>query len=149
FAGNEVPDPIPEPKRKLGGYPITFTFPHNSTVTAAEGRLLDGEGREVPAWFSSPEKPANPKYRAYQGTTVCLIAKDILKPGTTYTVRASARIGGKQWSKTWRFTTLAPERQTAGAVRRVLDRINRFRVSAGLDALVQDEELSSACQAHA
>ncbi|MBI1916609.1 MAG: hypothetical protein HYS12_18025 [Planctomycetes bacterium] len=149
FAGNEVPDPIPEATRKLGGFPITVTFAPRSAIVGAEGRLLDEKGREVPVWFSSPEKPANPKYRQHQGTSLCLIAKDVLEPGATYTVRASAQVNGKPWSRSWRFTTVAPERQTADMVRRVLDRINRFRVRAGLEPLEQDEELSRACQAHA
>jgi uncharacterized protein YkwD len=149
FAGNEVPDPIPEAKRKLAGFPVTVTFAPRSSIVGAEARLLDGKDREVPVWFSSPGKPANPKYRQHQGTTLCLIAMDALEPGTTYTVRASAQVNGKAWSRDCRFTTIAPERQTAGAGRRVLDRINRFRAAAGLEPLELDEELSRACQAHA
>jgi uncharacterized protein YkwD len=149
FPGNEVPDPIPEAKGQPAGFPITATFPPRTRIRQATGRLTDADGKEVAAWFSSPEKPANPDFRRDQGTSLCLIAREVLRPNTTYTVTMAARVDDKDWSRTWRFTTTTLERQTAGMTGRVLQRINAVRRTAGLEPLTLDEKLSKGCQAHA
>lgn len=149
FPGNEVPDPVPESVRKVVGYPVTVTFPPRTSIRQATGRMTDARGKEVPAWFSSPEKPANPQFRLHQGTTLCLIARDVLRPGSAYTVEMSASVRGAPWSRTWRFTTTTPERQTAGLAGRLLGQLNAVRKAAGLEPLALDEELSKACRAHA
>lgn len=149
FPGNEVPDPVPQAKGRAAGFPITVTFPQGSRIREATGRLSDGAGKEVAAWFSSPQQPANPDFRPEQGTTLCLIARDLLRPNTTYTVKMSAQVGGDAWARTWRFTTTTPERQTAGMTGRVLARLNALRRTAGLAALPLDDKLTKACQAHA
>jgi hypothetical protein len=113
FRANEVPDPIPQATDRRAGFPITASFPAGATLTQMAFTLKDGSGQEVPVWFSSPEKPANPQFAAHQGTTVCLIAKQPLQPGTTYTVRGTGQVDGKPWSREWSFTT-GPAADSAG-----------------------------------
>ena len=149
FPGSETPDPIPEARGQPAGYPITVTFPPGSRVRRAAGKLTDAGGKEVPAWFSSPEKPANPDFRDEQGTSLCLIPREVLLPHTAYTVTMSAHVGDQDWSHTWRFTTTTRERQTTGLTARVLGRVNAVRRAAGLEPLALDEKLSQGCQAHA
>ena len=104
IAGEE-PNPIPDDKTGKAGYPITATFPENQPIKSASAILTDGAGREVAAWFSSPETPANPKFAKLQGNTVCLIAKEPFRPGMTYTVLMRGTLGGQGWQKSWQFTT--------------------------------------------
>lgn len=149
FPGNEVPDPLPQTEKKVAGFPITVTFPPGASVRAAEGKLTDAAGRDVPVWFSSPEKPANPQFAQHQGTSICMIARKVLAPDTTYAVTVSARVGAEPWSRTWRFTTGNPDSQNDGAAERGLARLNALRRAAGLGPLELDEELTRACRAHA
>jgi hypothetical protein len=104
FAKNEAPNPIPpEGRKNRAGFPITVTFPEDAKIEAAELVLQDGAGKEVPGWFSSPEKPAfRPEY---QYNTVTLIPKQPLRPKTTYTATLKAKVDGKEYSKKWTFTT--------------------------------------------
>ncbi len=149
FPGNEVPDPVPLAKDKVAGYPLTVTFPAGTRLRQATGRLLDADGQEVPAWFSSPETPANPQFKNYQGTTLCIIAKDLLQYGATYKVEMSANSNGQAWSRRWTFSTLSREKESEGLVPRVLAEVNVARRAAGLESLALDEELTKACHAHA
>jgi hypothetical protein len=98
----EIPDPIPGSVDKKAGYPVTVIFSEGALVKDVKASLKDADGKEVPFWLSSPEKPAAADY---QRNTVGLIAEDPLKPETTYTVAVSARVTGKPWLKTWSFTT--------------------------------------------
>jgi uncharacterized protein YkwD len=148
FAGNEFPDPIPHSKTQAVGNPVTVTFPPTAHVTGVTPGLDDGLGREVPVWLSTPEKPANEAYRSHQANTVCLIAKEPLKPGTTYRVRVTADVDGKRWGRTWHFTSRhapAPAAEIDAAVAR----INLYRQMAGVAPVTLDPELSRACSAHA
>jgi uncharacterized protein YkwD len=149
FPGNEVPDPIPESKNKIAGFPITVTFPEGSRIRKATAQLLDDKGNRLPAWFSSPEQPANPSFRNYQGTTLCLIARDLLRHGENYTVEMSAEIDGRAWSRRWSFSTMSRAFEIHGLVPQILSQLNAVRRAAGLHPLAFDEELSQACQSHA
>ena len=100
--GGERPTPIPEDKDGKAGYPVTATFREIVTVTAATATLKDAAGVEVPVWLSTPEKSVQPQG---QRNTVALIAQDPLKPGMTYIVAVEAKVDGKVWKKTWKFTT--------------------------------------------
>ena len=100
----EIPDPIPESEDKKAGYPVTAIFSEGALVKDVKASLKEGEGRELAIWLSSPEKPAAADY---QRNTVGLIAREPLKPSTTYTVAIAARVTGKPWVKTWSFTTAA------------------------------------------
>jgi hypothetical protein len=100
----EVPDPIPDAKNKAGGFPITVTFGQEVGVKNAAAKLTV-DGKEVPVWLSSPEKPANPMYPMLQKNTICLIPKEPLLGGKSYSVTVSATVSGKEWTKSWQFTT--------------------------------------------
>lgn len=149
FPGNEVPDPIPQSKDKVAGFPITVTFPDDTPIRKATGRLLDDMNREIPSWFSSPEQPANPAFKRHQGECLCLIARDHLRHGATYTVEMTAEVSGKPWSRRWTFTTMSRERETGGIAENVLDQINVARRIVGLPPYKLDTNLSASCDAHA
>ncbi len=149
FPGHEVPDPIPEAHGGVAGFPITATFPRSVAVRKARATLLDPDGREVEAWASSPEAPADPHRPDAQQNTICIIAKKPLAPDRAYTVRLSAEAGGKDWSRAWSFTTAGEEEAAEGAVKAFLQRLNAHRKAAGLDPVSADADLSAPCTAHA
>lgn len=104
FLGLEAPDPLPEAKGERNtGYPITVTFPGNRPVAKVTATLTDDKGKQLPAYLSTPEKPA--QTAAAQADTICLIAKQPFRVNTTYTVAVSADVAGKPWKKSWSFTT--------------------------------------------
>jgi uncharacterized protein YkwD len=147
FSGPEYPDPIPESKDGRAGYPITATFPGREALVGVTGTLTDAAGREVPAWVSSPERPANPRYAGHQGTTVGLIAREPLRPATTYHVHLTGRKGPGAWARAWSFKTGEDDREALAA--EVVASINRCRADAGLAPVRLDAELSAGCAAHA
>jgi uncharacterized protein YkwD len=149
FPGNEIPDPLPMTKEKLAGYPVTVTFPPRLSVAGARARLEDEAGQEVPLWFSCPETPANKDHPRSQQNTLCLFSREPLRPGTRYLVRAQARLGARDWSRTWSFVTLPSDRTAPLAYRRALARINQVRKFSGLEPLRLDQERSAGCIAHA
>jgi uncharacterized protein YkwD len=148
-AGGEVPDPIPEDKDGRAGYPITVTFPTGKVPVNITGNLKDDKDQEVPVWFSSPKKPANPKFVQHQGNTVCLIPMDPLRPSTSYRVQLQGELDGQAWSKTWSFTTGAKGSDPEQMAKEVVERINHYRTQAGLLPVTLDPATSKACQAHA
>jgi hypothetical protein len=77
-------------------------LPAGAVVKGAAAQLTDAEGKEVAAWLSSPEKTGD---EGLQRNTVCLIAREPLRPKTKYTVTVSARVDGEEWKQTWSFTT--------------------------------------------
>jgi uncharacterized protein YkwD len=102
-------------------------------------------GADVPVWLTTPEKPVA---EGYQRNTVCLAARQPLKPGTRYEVRVSATVNGEAWAKAWGFRTRAEEPEGAGAIE-ALARVNQLRRDAGLMPVVLDDELTRGCQLHA
>jgi uncharacterized protein YkwD len=148
FPGNEFPDPIPHSKTQAVGNPVTVTFPPAVRVTRVTATLDDELGREVDAWLSTPEKPANEGYRSHQGNTVCLIARAPLKPATTYRARVTADLDGRHWSATSHFTT-RPAPTPAAEIDAAVERINLYRQLAGVAPLALDPDLSRACRQHA
>ena len=147
--GGEEPNPIPDDKDGRAGYPITAFFPRGATPTEATGKLTNPAGNEIPVWFSSGEKIANPKYPNHQGDTICLIAKDPLAANTTYHVHLQGQVAGKAWEKKWKFTTGEAGATVAQAIRQVVARANDYRAKAGLAPLTLDDDLGRGCQRHA
>jgi uncharacterized protein YkwD len=148
FPGNETPDPLPQTKDKLAGYPITLIFPQQTRVEDVVAHLSDKEERDIPIWLSSPENPANPQVPGSQHSTICLIAKKPLRPNTRYHVVVSATVNGAAWSAKWSFTTISEgeiHHEMAGTFLRTL---NRLRRSAGLPPVPLVAERSKACAAH-
>ncbi|MGL4552011.1 MAG: CAP domain-containing protein, partial [Gemmataceae bacterium] len=149
FPGNEVPDPLPDVKDKLAGYPITVQFGRRARVTAVEAVLEDEDGKTVSAHVSTPEAPANKAFPGYQQNAVCLFAKKPLLPGHRYLVRVRARVEGREWSRLWAFATQPRADGTPRMVEAALRRLNAFRKAAGLAAVREDAAMSKACHAHA
>jgi uncharacterized protein YkwD len=149
FPGNEEPDPIPDAKEKLAGFPVTVTFTQRQRVRNVSARLLDGAGREIEAWSSAPDKPANPAHADSQQNTICVLAKAPLRPGTRYDVTITAEVNGKPWKAAWSFTTAPEDRLRQDQEQRMLDRLNAYRRVAGAEPVVLDRAKSRACAAHA
>jgi uncharacterized protein YkwD len=149
FPGHETPDPIPDAPGGVGGYPITATFPPGAAVKKARATLEDAEGREIEAWTSSPEKPANRSAAWAQRNTICIIAKKPLLPGKTYAVSMAAEVDGKRWSRAWKFTTAGEDGGREKAIEVLVKRLNDYREAAGLKPLAADPDLSAPCTAHA
>jgi uncharacterized protein YkwD len=147
YSGTELPDPIPQATDKRAGYPVTVTFPREIPVRNVTARLSDAKDEEVASWLSTPEKPVKDAAQ-FQNNSICLMAKEPLRPNTAYTVAVTAQAGGAEWKRTWSFTTgdgkkRKPEEKTGEA------RINVFRKIAGLNPVTLDPVLSKGCQAHA
>jgi uncharacterized protein YkwD len=102
YIAGERPDPIPESKDKVAGYPITLTFPRTAVISKGDMKLKTEAGQDVTAWLSTPERSVN---QELQRNTLCLIAKQPLRPKTTYRVTAEAIVEGQPWTRTWSFTT--------------------------------------------
>ena len=150
FPGHELPDPVPDAGGAAAGYPVTATFPEAATVKKAQVTLRDADGREVEAWTSSPEQPANPAFAWAQQNTICAIAKMPLAPAAAYTVHAAAEVDGKAWARDWTFTTAGEEEGQARAVDGLLKRLNEYRKTAGVSpTFTIDPDLSAPCLTHA
>jgi uncharacterized protein YkwD len=146
FPGNEVPDPIPDAKQKIAGFPITVLFPWSMPPKSVTVRLADDKGSEVDAWISTPEKPLG---TGALGNMVYIIAKEPLKPDTRYTVDIAAEIHGKPWQQTTSFTTRPGERAEADLGARILEKINAYRKRAGLPGVSINAGLAKGSLAHA
>jgi uncharacterized protein YkwD len=149
FPGNEVPDPIPDAKQRIAGYPITVTFPSNVRIEQAAGQIEEDSGKTLPVWFSSPQQPANKNYPTHQGNTLCLMARSPLEAGRRYWVHVKAQVGGTAWESAWSFVTIGADQTRQELEKRFLTRINEARKAAGLEPLTLDRELSQGCTSHA
>lgn len=147
-AGGEEPNPIPDDKDGKAGYPITASFPENAPLRDATATLTGPEG-DIPCWFSTPEKAANPAFPRHQGTTVCLIPHDPLLPATNYRVQLKGTLQGEPWQKRWQFTTASEGLSALQAAEQVAARVNDYRRRAGVPAVSLDATLSRGCLAHA
>jgi uncharacterized protein YkwD len=155
FPGGEAPDPLPPGARLPAGYPITVQF-FKGAVKNVQARLVDGAGREVPAWVSTPEKPVHAKY---QNNTICLMAQGNLQYATKYTVAITADVDGKPWERTWSFTTVGEpkkeklrkkeEVEKLPDEKEILAQLNAYRKLAGLKPATLDSRLSKGCVLHA
>jgi uncharacterized protein YkwD len=101
--GGEAPNPIPMSKDKKAGFPITVHFSEGLPVSGVTAKLVDGAGKEVAVWLSTPEKPA--VATELQRSIVGLIPKEPLHPATQYKVTVAARVGEDNFARTWTFTT--------------------------------------------
>jgi uncharacterized protein YkwD len=131
----------------LGWIVSVHFYPYEADVTGVRATLTDADGKPVEALLSTPQQPADPSYRQ---PMVALFPRSPLKPGTTYTVQMSARLGGKAWEKKWSFTLakhdgIDPERVRVSS----LEAINRARKAANLEPVTMDESLSRGCERHA
>ncbi len=102
-ATDELPSPVPQADPASLGYPITLQvgLPEaGDPPLAVVMRLWEGNA-EVECWFSSPDKPLNP--RVVPQRAFALIPKQPLKPGVRYQV--TAEWTGTPRKKSWFFRT--------------------------------------------
>src|SRR5258706_1774834 len=102
-AAEELPSPVPQPQPGTLGYPITLQvgLPEpGDPPLAVELKLLEGD-KPVECWFSSPEKPLNP--RLVPPRSFALFPRQPLKAGTRYQV--TAEWTGTPRKKSWFFRT--------------------------------------------
>ncbi len=138
--GPEVPENLP------AGFPISVTFPATRNVSASQLELRDPQGKVVDGYLLTPEKPLNPEQKI---NAMALIPKALLQGSTHYEVKASAQIDGKPWSLAWSFTTEDDIDQKGIWAKKAVDKLNVYRVSAGLAAVTLDPKLSVGCLKHA
>ena len=145
--GPELPSAVPpDGMGKPAGFPVTVRFPWHKPLENVTGRLEDGQGREVPTWLSTPQQPL----RGVAPFVVCVLPREPLHEGETYTAAVTADFDGKAWNKTWKFTTKKRDDIDADAVgAKVLARVNEVRKLAGLKPVETDAALSRGCQLHA
>lgn len=102
----ELPNPVPV-EAATPGYPITLQFDYGGWRPLETEAHLYVDGKEVPCWVSSPQKPAREDIP--QPLWVGLIPKEKLRPETTYTVKFACKQAGREntppYSKEWSFTT--------------------------------------------
>jgi uncharacterized protein YkwD len=104
FINTEQPNPTPaEGAGKRLGYCVTATFPLGVRVDNAEASLSGPGDAGVDAWVSTPARPT--PGAAFQGNSLCLIAREPLRRNTTYTARLRAVVDGRPVRKSWTFTT--------------------------------------------
>jgi uncharacterized protein YkwD len=142
------PVPLPEGHQDHeAGYAITVRFPGRTVLTQVSAAVADGTGMDVPAWLSTPEKPAANQINQ---NWIGLIPREPLKENTTYRVTLRGQLRGQPWEKTWRFSTVSdtPELRAHNA-EEILRKVNSFRAQVGLTAVEIDPELSRGCELHA
>ncbi|HVS39662.1 MAG TPA: CAP domain-containing protein [Gemmataceae bacterium] len=146
YTGDQ-PSPLPaEAQGKPAGCPVTIRFSWHKPVDKVTARLTDAAGQEVPAWLSTPQQPLP----GVALGVVCLLPREPLREGETYTVAASADYDGKPWTKTWTFTTKKPaDADVAALEATILTRMNEIRKEAGLKPVVMDADLSRTCRRQA
>lgn len=98
FAGNEVPDPLPQGGSYPTGYPVTLAVGGGDTLEVTSGRLLAPDGKEVASYSLAPGQ------RSLAANEWALLAKSPLTPGATYTAEVIGKLNGKDYSKRWSFT---------------------------------------------
>jgi hypothetical protein len=113
--GKEAPDACPGDAQ--AGYPITVYFGTSSLkLTSHSLKAVGGAPQAKPApgaappggaidcYVYDPQTGVSSDMTRYQ-QCVCIIPKDPLRANTEYEVSMQVEVGGKPWSKTWRFTT--------------------------------------------
>jgi uncharacterized protein YkwD len=138
--GAEAPDP-----KAFPGFPVSAMFPPQRKITQAQGWLEDETASPVPFWLSTPEKPLRPGLKHMIG----LLPKERLKPGHVYTTKITAQVDGKEWTRTWMFTT--EDDSDAGGVwaGKMLQRLREIRKEAKVGDIELDAAMSKGCRLHA
>lgn len=103
YAHEELPNPVPQAEPGTLGYPVTLQVGLSDPADpplAIEMKLFEGD-KQVECWFSSPEKPLNP--RLVPPRSFALFPKQPLKAGVRY--QATAEWTGTPRKKSWFFRT--------------------------------------------
>ncbi len=139
--GADIPDP-----KAAAGFPITVSFPQSKKVTATQIELRDSDSKSIDGWTWTPEKPLR---SGRSQNTLAFIAKGLLRSSTLYHAKASAQVDGKAWSLAWSFTTDDDSDSKGVWAKKALDKVNAYRIRAGLKPVALDDQLSKGCLAHA
>ncbi len=99
--GKEAPDACPGDN--AAGYPITAYF-GTPNLKLTSWSLKSTAAGAVDCYVFDPTQGVSNDMTRYQ-QCVCIIPKDPLRANTEYEVSLQVEVGGKPWSKTWRFTT--------------------------------------------
>jgi uncharacterized protein YkwD len=109
FAGVETPNPFPDLSTSNSdfptktGYPVSITAKEGTTLEAITFTLTEA-GTSVPMDVRILTAANDPN--AYLSTnTAFLVAKETLKPNTTYSVAFAGRVNKVLVNKVWTFTT--------------------------------------------
>jgi len=139
--GPDVPD-----SKAAAGFPVSVSFPPGKRVTDAQIALHDSQGKPIAGWLWTPDAPLRPGQKL---NALGLIPKVHLESDTLYQVKASAQVDGKPWNLAWSFTTEDDSDKMGIWAKKVLDKVNVYRASAGLKPVALDDAQSQACQKHA
>jgi hypothetical protein len=90
---------VPEAKGRRAGFPITATFRAGRALERVEVELSTEQGKQVPFWMVTRSRGG--------AQTVCVVARDPLRPATRYTVKISALVERQTWTEAWTYTTAA------------------------------------------
>jgi hypothetical protein len=161
YGGGEVLDPITLGTNQTVGYPITITFSRDQRVELRSAELLDGHGKDVEIWLSSPNRMPTENHQVNEYNLISIFAKRPLKKLTKYSVEVAATVNGAKWEKTWSFTTgtsstghvltrIAMDKDKDSALAQaIIDRLNIYRRQASLDDVEERKILSRGCRRHA
>lgn len=101
FTGNEVPDPAPQGTDYPVGYPVTLQVGVGSALAITSAALSGPDSKPVASWILQPNQQVN-------GNEWCLLPRQPLKPGASYTVEVAGSVDGTAFRKRWTFTTAPP-----------------------------------------
>jgi uncharacterized protein YkwD len=101
FTDQEVPSSLPQGALTPAGYPVTLEVGGAQKLVVKTGRLLDGEGLEVPSYTLPPGDRLGQSQWA-------LVPKQPLRPGGHYTAEVQGTIDGQDFSRRWSFTVVSP-----------------------------------------
>jgi hypothetical protein len=99
----ENPNPVPSLESPRGcGFPLIVML-HGKYTDMESAELVDGAGRPVKGYWSSPTKPANPTARPENKYCIFFIPAKPLAAKTVY--KATIKFPGGDKPLTWSFTT--------------------------------------------
>ena len=96
---NETPDPLPDRRIKAAGYPIHGDLSAARSMPAAQAWLEDETSKDVPAWVSTPTRPANERLRplAAVNTPLPLRPRGAPAGNAAHVVHVQAAAGNADW----------------------------------------------------
>jgi uncharacterized protein YkwD len=156
FDDSETPDPVPDRRGAVAGFPITATFYPGTSVKNVAVSLRDEKGKEIDNWVSTPDDPACKDYPSLQRNTVGVIPKRRLLNDMKYTFTLKFSLDGEDRVVRTSFLTAAESRTCRmktlpkGSIDQiVLDRLNYYRRQVGVPAIRYHELLSDWSKLHA
>ena len=103
---DEVPrlavDRLDDVQAENVGFPISVTFPKQTTLRGVQATLTDEAGKSVGVCVSAPTHPLK---ASLQRATIGIYPLQPLEANRRYHVEVSAMVNGALWRQRWRFTT--------------------------------------------